>query len=163
MLAWSTAVGIAPAGRGSLAGVRRSGPLSVDLVGGPNWAAFVAILSEGGYVIYRGVGLTCGEYQTGGGRGIGVVRADIVSEWQSGYLTEERALADLERGKSVIGELLAESAEVRELVQHHGLQYQLIDDYGNGSLLIAREKNGNLEWSYTPWQRQLGKDDERRG
>ena len=72
-------------------------------------------------------------------------------------------MADLERGKSVIDELLAESADVRKMVQDHGIQYQLINDYGTGSLLIARETDGNLEWGYTPWQRKQGADDERRG
>lgn len=128
--------------------MRRSGPLSVDVVGGPNWAAFVAILSQGGYVSYRGVGLTLGEPQKGGGRRLGVVRAEIVSEWQSQNLTEARAMAELEHGKAVTEELVAESADVRDLVRDHGVQYELIEDYGTGSLLIAREKGGNLEWSY---------------
>lgn len=131
------------------------GALRVDLVGGPNWAAAVAILNEGGYIIYRGIGLTAGASDRSGKRHLGVVTAEIPSEWQSENLTEARALADIERGKAVVDELTAESPDVRQLIQSQGLQFDLIDYYGMGSTLIARYKDGSIEWHHPSLRRAV--------
>lgn len=43
----------------------RGDALLVDSVGGPNWTGALELLAEGHEVIYRGVGLTLADYESG--------------------------------------------------------------------------------------------------
>lgn len=119
----------------------RGDVLSVDEVGGPNWSAAIAMIREGGYVVYRGIGLTLRDYR-GPRSALGRLRARIQSSWQTESVTKERATADLERGKATIQSLVQESPEIAALARKHGLEYELIDDYGMGAVQLAVEVDG---------------------
>ncbi|HEX3630185.1 MAG TPA: hypothetical protein VHW91_06935 [Candidatus Dormibacteraeota bacterium] len=115
----------------------------MEAVGGPNWSAAIAMIRDGGYVIYRAIGLTLREYR-GPQPALGRLKARIQSSWQAENVTRERAIADLERGKATIQALVKESAEIRELARERGLEYELIDDYGMGAVRLATEVDGLL-------------------
>jgi hypothetical protein len=101
------------------------------------------MIREGEYVVYRGIGLTLREYR-GPRLALGRLKARIQSSWQAENVTRERAIADLESGKATIQQLLHDSPEIADLARKHGLEYELIDDYGMGAVQVAREVDGQL-------------------
>ena len=117
--------------------------LSLDEVGGPNWSAAIAIIREGGFVVYRGIGLTLRDYH-GPRPALGRLTARIQSSWQAENVAKDRAIADLERSKATIQELIDESSEIAALAQKHGLEYEPIDDYGMGAVRLAVEADGSV-------------------
>jgi len=127
------------------------GALRVDEVGGPNWAAALGMLLEGGYVVYQGVGLTTAHPTTGHTEPLGALRVRVFTEWQAQNLTESRARADLARGQAIVERLQEESPEVRDLALRQGVEYELLDDYGMGAVLIGTLTTGDVQWHWAPW------------
>jgi hypothetical protein len=129
----------------------------VESVGGENWAAAVKVLKEGGSIVFRGIGLTRRQPDAGDAESetetetLGPLVASIFTEWSVDNLNEVRAKADVARGQQIVQELLAESSDVRE-VASAGIQFELVYDYGLGSLLIARIADGRFVWYRAPWR-----------
>lgn len=128
------------------------GSLRVDAIGGTNWSAALELLRAGEYVEYRGVTLTLAEFDRGKRR-LGTLQAIMPISWALSNLTEARALSDIARGTAVVDELITESADIREMAQERGLRYELVDDYGKGSTLIATVVDGVPHWNDRPWER----------
>ena len=61
---------------------------------------------------------------------------EAVSSWQSG-VTEKRARDDLIRARDLFTGLLARDDNLREIVGSRAIRYELVIDYGNGSVLAA--------------------------
>jgi hypothetical protein len=62
-------------------------------------------------------------------------------------VTAETAAADFELGRSALHELLASAASFASAVEGSPIRYELIDDYGNGSLLLCALEGSRLTWS----------------
>jgi hypothetical protein len=125
----------------------RTSPLRVDDVDGPNWGAAIAMLRDGQYAAFRGVGLMLvANVGKRGEKTLGAVVARLQARWLPENLTRERALTSFLEGQDVIDGLITESPDIRELIQGRGLVYQLMDDYETGSVLIATMTSGTLEW-----------------
>lgn len=60
-------------------------------------------------------------------------------------------MADLSHGQAVVEALAADSADIRQLIEARGVRYELLDDYGNGTLLIATSASGDVQWKHAPW------------
>lgn len=109
---------------------------------------------EGGCIVYRAVGLTLRDFGAQGKPTLGPMVASILTEWEVANLNDIRAEADLARRQGVIQELLEESADVRELAAGAGRRFELLSDYGMGSLLIARVADGHTIWHHAPWRKK---------
>jgi hypothetical protein len=77
--------------------------------------------------------------------------ARIATQWELGNLTKSRALADLSRGQAIVQALIADSSDIRQLVDDRGLRYELVDDYDTGTILLATLTSGVIEWRRTRW------------
>jgi hypothetical protein len=132
----------------------RGDALRVDVVDGPNWQVALDLLREGHVIVYQGVGLTLADYSQPGRVKLDPVTpltARIATQWQLKNLTKPRALADLTRGQAIVEDLIANSPDVRQLVDKRGLRYELVDDYDTGSILLATVTSGVIEWRHTRW------------
>ena len=132
----------------------RGDALRVDVVDGPNWRAALELLRDGHVIVHRGVGLQLADF-SGPGRvtvdPLTPVTARIATQWELGNLTKSRALADLSTGQAIVQALIADSSDLRELVEDRGLRYELIDDYDTGAILLATLSSGVVEWHHTRW------------
>lgn len=129
------------------------GVLRVDTVDGTNWSPALELLGAGEYIEYRGIGLTLAEYDRGH-KQLGALHASIPITWHLPNLTEARAMGDIARGTAVVEELIQASQEIRAIVQQRGLRYELVNDYGKGSTLVATVVDGAVHWSDRPWERR---------
>jgi hypothetical protein len=50
--------------------------------------------------------------------------------------------------------LIDASPDIRAIVQQRGLRYELVNDYGKGSTLVATVVDGAVRWSDRPWERR---------
>lgn len=134
--------------------VMRGDALRVDVVDGPNWRAALELLRDGHVIVYQGVGLELADYSEPGRVTLGPLTpltARIATQWKLGNLTKSRALADLSRGQAIVQALIADSSDVRQLVDDRGLRYELVDDYDTGAILLATLTSGLVEWHHTRW------------
>ena len=130
----------------------RGDALPVDSCEGPRWRTALEVLKEGGYVVFKGVGLTLRDDGARGKPQLGTLRARVQSGWQAQNLSEARALEDLSRGAAIVDDLIARSPEIREVVEQRGMLYELLDDYGTGAVLIATMSEGRIDWRLAPWR-----------
>jgi hypothetical protein len=132
----------------------RGDALRVDVVDGPNWQAALELLRDGHVIVYQGVGLELADYSEPGRVTLGPLTrltARVATQWELGNLTKSRALADLSRGQAIVQALIADSSDVRQLVDDRGLRYELVDDYDTGAILIATLTTELVEWHHTRW------------
>jgi hypothetical protein len=158
MLAWSSAplrrMGCGASFRPSSLELMRGDTLRVDVVDGPNWRPALELLRDGHVIVYQGVGLQLADFSEPGRVTVGPLTpltARIATQWELGNLTKSRALTDLTTGQAIVQALIADSSDVRELVEDRGLRYELIDDYDTGAILLATLSSGVIEWHRTRW------------
>jgi hypothetical protein len=70
---------------------------------------------------------------------------EVCSSWASEYVTSATASADLERCRSVLRYLLDASDSFSSSVVGHRVRYDLIEDYGTGSILLRSEPGDFLK------------------
>lgn len=61
-------------------------------------------------------------------------------------VTVVSAARDLEQGRTTFQYLLERSPEFASVVGERPVRYELVHDYGNGSVLICWEQNGSITW-----------------
>ena len=71
----------------------------------------------------------------------------INSSWMLDSVTEQRAVADLGRAKSVYRNLCAHNASFAALAQNMPTRFILAYDYGSGSVELARLVDGIVIWA----------------
>ena len=128
--------------------------LRADVVDGPNWRAALELLRDGHVIEYQGVGLQLADFSEPGRVTLGPLTpltARIATQWELGNLTKARALTDLSTGQAIVQALIADSLDIRQLVDDRGLRYELIHDYGMGAIPLANLSSGLIEWNYTRW------------
>jgi hypothetical protein len=62
-------------------------------------------------------------------------------------VTAASAARDLEQGRATFQHLLERSPEFASAIGERPVRYELVHDYGNGSVLICWEQNGSITWS----------------
>jgi hypothetical protein len=77
----------------------------------------------------------------------GTVRCSVDSSWASSAVTADTARKDLAEGQHVLEELLISSEAFRAAVQGRAVRYDLIEDYGMGSILICSRTGNELTWA----------------
>lgn len=75
----------------------------------------------------------------------GALLCEVCSSWGSEQMTAATAWADLERCRSVLRHLLGASGSFLSSVVGHRVRYDLVEDYGTGSILLQSEPGGLLE------------------
>jgi hypothetical protein len=78
----------------------------------------------------------------------GVVFCVVESSWQAENITPATATRDLDEAETVFRFLARESPEFKAAVGDRPLAYELVEDYGMGTILICSRRDGLLEWSH---------------
>ncbi len=112
--------------------------VTVDEASGQRWEAALSILAEGGFIVWRGLRLTF-RTQTGSGPpSVGPkLWVRVGTALDPAHLTPARAEAELRTAQGGIAELAGDSKEFADLISGHPISYELIDDYGKGSVRLA--------------------------
>jgi hypothetical protein len=123
--------------------------LNVDEATGRRWQAALELLEAGGYIFWRGIGLTLRAH-TGHGRSrVGPkVFVRVFSLWQPENMTPSRAEAALRRAQAELKDLEAESSDFAKLIAGRPMSFELLHDYGMGSVLLASwtDEGFKYEW-----------------
>lgn len=61
--------------------------------------------------------------------------------------TPAQALKEIDRAKAVLDQLAARSASFRAAIASLAREFYFCYNYGNGSVALAKEVNGRLEWT----------------
>jgi hypothetical protein len=76
------------------------------------------------------------------------IKVAAFSRWQSENVTAARAREDLVEAARLIDRLSTSDVRFKEIVRGRKAEYELVDDYGKGSVLICRQdRGGRLEWA----------------
>ena len=94
----------------------RSDAFRVDESNGQRWQAALALLAEGGYIVWRGIGLTfrtqaVGDFPTVGSK----LWVRVETALDPDHMTPTRAEAELRTAQGNIAELAGDSKEFAEL------------------------------------------------
>lgn len=123
--------------------------LAVDEAAGQRWQAALEILAEGGYILWRGIGLTLRAHI---GKGRSRIRprlfVRVSSAWEPDLLTPLRAEAELRHAQAELQELKTESPDFARLVSGRPVCYELLHDYGMGSVLLATSSEEGFEYRW---------------
>jgi hypothetical protein len=96
------------------------------------------VLAEGGYIMWRGLGLTFATQSVGEPPRVGPklwVRVSTASGRD--YITTARAEAELRNTQAGIAELASDSKDFAQLMSGRPVAYDLVYDYGTGSIGVA--------------------------
>jgi len=77
----------------------------------------------------------------------GEVCCAIDSSWGPENVTPETAVSDLIEGQASFRELVEDSPAFASLVQGKPVRYELVDDYGTGTLLLCSFEDGEQVWA----------------
>jgi hypothetical protein len=77
----------------------------------------------------------------------GYLEVSVESSWRIEHITEQTALADLERAMSLVNDLLAKSSSFSAVAKAHPQRFILIHDYGTGSVAVCRLVDGKIVWA----------------
>ena len=77
----------------------------------------------------------------------GEVVVTIDSSWGLSNVTEENAMADLNLGQSAFRELVSVSGSFASAVSNRSVRYELIHDYGAGSVLLCTVRGNRMTWA----------------
>ena len=128
--------------------------LKVDEASGQRWKAALEVLAEGGYIRWgsigwRGIGLTFRSQVGAGPSRVGTtLYVRVPSEWPASSITPSRAEAELRAAQDEIDSLTQNSAEFANLIAGHPVSYELLDDYGTGSVLLAKWTDAGFEYRW---------------
>ena len=74
------------------------------------------------------------------------IHIDSYSEWDIENSTREMAKEKITRSKAVLADLSGKSPEFERVIRTLPHQYYFCFDYGNGSVALAKEVNGEFTW-----------------
>ena len=78
----------------------------------------------------------------------GVVHCIVESSWQSENVTPATANRDLDEGEAALRHLMDQSSDFKAAVSGSPTCYELVEDYGMGSILICSRRDGIVEWAH---------------
>jgi len=111
----------------------------VDDMTGSRFALALERFYAGHAFVYRDVGFVRGED--------GFVNCIVDSSWGAENVTAKTAEEDLATGAAVLAALSAASSEFHAVVGDRRICFELIEDYGNGSILICSQTDGVMTWA----------------
>ena len=106
------------------------------------------MLRGGGYVVFRGVGLTFRATIPSTPTAVGTtlhVRAE--SAWEPANLTRAKAKAEIEAAQHLIDQLRRESPDFDQVIGGFPIDYELLYDYGMGATRLCSLVSGEMRWS----------------
>src|SRR5262245_28122951 len=77
----------------------------------------------------------------------GTVVVAVDTSWSLSNVTVETATTDFELGQSALRELVSSSGTFASAVHGHPIRYELIEDNGNGSILLCALQDGIMTWA----------------
>jgi hypothetical protein len=77
----------------------------------------------------------------------GAVLVRVDTSWPSKSLTAETAATDFQFAQSTLGELVFASDPFASAVRGRAVRFELIEDYGTGSVLLCTLEEGSMTWS----------------
>jgi hypothetical protein len=104
---------------------------------GSEWDSALDVLGKGEAVVVAACRLSF--------RG-DLLLVEVPNAWPPGEATLQTARDELERTQSFVEWLKETSDEFTSLIGPRPIVYELIDDYGAGTVLVARLSDGELEW-----------------
>lgn len=107
--------------------------LSVDEPGGRRWDIALELLAEGTPVVCKGLRLHLQHVEPGHS----LLTVTVESRWHDS-VTAERAESQLRHAETALAELLAGDSSFASIVEGAEREYELIDTYGMGAVLLAR-------------------------
>jgi hypothetical protein len=113
--------------------------LHVNEITGPRFELALQRLQEGYPFIFDGVAFRLTDD--------GCLACDIQSSWQIDSLTDQRALDDFERGKSVLMHIVKNATDFAAIVDDKPVVYTIIDDYGMGCDQLCQLDGDALQWA----------------
>lgn len=115
----------------------RKDALWVDEPAGPRWALALELLAGGEYVVCMGLGLTLATEALPEPHQPGRILKVRVQTLRPDSLTAEHARTEIENGEAGLDEIRQRSPAFAALVADREPLFELIDDYGTGSLRLA--------------------------
>lgn len=79
--------------------------------------------------------------------GEGGLRCVVESSWRLQNLTEERAHMDLAEAEAALRALPGSSERFAGLVSGRSVRIELVEDYGQGAILLCRRADGVPSWA----------------
>jgi hypothetical protein len=118
--------------------------LVVDEPIGPRWDLALALIASGeDSVMLRSVELRRG---TAGPLADGVI--SVIVRSATSRPTAGAARAEIELAKANLASATAADPRFQDLLDQYGSRWELVDDYGNGTVLLAHvDDDGNLAWA----------------
>lgn len=77
----------------------------------------------------------------------GAVVVGVDTSWSASDVTIGTAAADFELAQSALRELVATSSSFATAVRGRAIRYELLADYGTGSVLLCTLEDGGMTWS----------------
>ena len=77
----------------------------------------------------------------------GTICCAVDSSWEIENVTAETATTDFEEARDSFDALVAQSPAFASLIQGRLVRYDLVDDYGTGTLLLCSFDGGELAWA----------------
>src|SRR5687768_3637597 len=112
----------------------------IEEVSGPRFELTIERFRAGEAFEFRDVAFRLG--------GDGVLLCIIDSSWNGDGITSVTAGKDLDEGRIALKYLLESSVAFAAAARGRPVRYDLIEDYGNGNILIYSKINELVTWSY---------------
>jgi hypothetical protein len=75
------------------------------------------------------------------------VHCIVDSSWAPESVTQASAAEDLDSGASALADLLGQSPAFASAVEGRPIHFDLVEDYGNGSILICTRTDETITWA----------------
>jgi hypothetical protein len=111
----------------------------VDEVSGPRFELALELFLSGRSFEFHDVAFRA--------EGDNAVHCIVDSSWEMTNVTMASAAEDLDYGASAFADLLAQSPAFASAVEGRPIYFDLIEDYGNGSILLCTRTNGTVTWA----------------
>jgi len=112
--------------------------LTVGDSSGQRWQVALSLLAEGGYIVWRGLGLTLRPQSVGEQSKLGrKLWVRVGTAWDPDHMTPARAEAELRTAHGGIAELASDSKDFADLISGRPIAYELLYDYGMGAVRLA--------------------------
>ena len=116
------------------------GAFVVEALTGPRYELALELFRSGKSFDFRDVSLSIGDD--------GACLCIIDSSWGSEDVTATTAATDFEEAAATLRYILESSPEFASIVQSRPIRYELVNDYGDGSILICSKADGVVSWAY---------------
>jgi hypothetical protein len=115
------------------------GAFAVEAIEGPRFELAIERLTSGRAFEFQDVAFRIDDD--------GSLVCIVDSSWRIDNISVETATKDLEEGRGALEYLLGAAPAFSSAVRGRPVRYELIEDYGNGSVLLCTKENETLVWA----------------